>query len=210
MGTEVKTDTTKIDETKVNEETKTEDVVNEDETKVEETKNSTSDLIRQLKKEKKELLDYKNNAEALKLKETNDFKTAYEKISKDFEALKENLKNSNLKNKFIVEAQKRNIIDPDLAFRALEDYKNDYTVDEDGSIDGLDKVFTKLIKDKPYLVASSKTSVLPNTSGKVTPGNEKIWTQAEFQALSFSEKIKVLPIYEKQLKEGLIVDADKE
>src|SRR5664280_1326944 len=94
------------------------------------SKTKDSDLIVGLKKRLKELEAEKSETEATKLKELNDFKTLYEKDHMELEKTKTSFKNSTLKNSFIIEAQKLGIIDPDLAFRALEDYNELYTVDD--------------------------------------------------------------------------------
>jgi hypothetical protein len=170
----------------------------------ENSKTKASDLIVDLKKRLKALETEKAETEATKLKELNDFKTLYEKDHMELEKTRTNFKNSTLKNSFIVEAQKLGFIDPDLAFRALEDYNELYTVDDNGKIEGLKEVLAKLIKDKPYLVNTKVTPVLPVTSGKVDPTQQRVFTAEEIKTMSYEDKKKFASVIEEQMKKGLI------
>ena len=170
----------------------------------ENSKTKASDLIVDLKKRLKALETEKAETEATKLKELNDFKTLYEKDHIELEKTRTNFKNSTLKNSFIVEAQKLGFIDPDLAFRALEDYNDLYTVDDNGKIEGLKEVLAKLIKDKPYLVNTKVPPVLPVTSGKVDPTQQRVFTAEEIKTMSYEDKKKFASVIEEQMKKGLI------
>jgi len=166
--------------------------------------NKANDRIRQLAKENKDLKTQKALEDANRLKETNDFKTLYETEHAQYEKLKNDYLTSTMKNKFILAAQKLNIIDPDLAFRALEDYKDLYTVEENGNVLGFDKVLAALIKDKPYLIGTKKEAPLTSTSGKVTATAEHIYTAEEIKGMSYEEKKKFANVIEEQMKKGLI------
>jgi len=88
------------------------------------------------------------------LEEQNRFKELYEKERQAREAESTGRKSDAIRSRFLLAAQSKGIVDPDVAFTVAKTLPGFATVsvDDDGKVSGIDELVEMLVKDKPYLI----------------------------------------------------------
>jgi len=88
------------------------------------------------------------------LEEQSRYKELYEKERQAREAESTGRKSDAIRSRFLLAAQSKGIVDPDVAFtvaRSLPGFAT-VSVDDEGKVSGIDELVEMLVKDKPYLI----------------------------------------------------------
>ena len=101
------------------------------------------------------------------LEEQERFKELYEKERQAREKEASGRKDDAIRARFLLAAQSKGIVDPDVAFiiaRSLPPF-GAVQVDDEGKVTGIDEVVETLVKEKPYLVSQLQTQPKPQSVG---------------------------------------------
>jgi len=93
-------------------------------------------------------------AERKSLEEQARYKELYEKERQAREAESTGRKSDAIRSRFLLAAQSKGIVDPDVAFTVAKSLPGFATVamDDEGKVSGIDELVEMLVKDKPYLI----------------------------------------------------------
>jgi hypothetical protein len=97
-------------------------------------------------------------AEQKSLAEQGKFKELYEQQIKESEAQQARLNDEIARNRFLVLATKKGVVDPEGAFilaKAAATYGSTVSVGKDGAVSGIDTVLESLLEEKPYLIGKA-------------------------------------------------------
>jgi len=88
------------------------------------------------------------------LEEQARYKELYEKERQGREAESTGRKSDAIRSRFLLAAQSKGIVDPDVAFTVAKSLPGFATVsvDDEGKVSGVDELVEMLVKDKPYLI----------------------------------------------------------
>jgi hypothetical protein len=88
------------------------------------------------------------------LEEQARYKELYEKERQGREAESTGRKSDAIRSRFLLAAQSKGIVDPDVAFTVAKSLPGFATVsvDDEGKVSGIDELVEMLVKDKPYLI----------------------------------------------------------
>jgi hypothetical protein len=101
------------------------------------------------------------------LEEQERFKELYEKERQAREKEASGRKDDAIRARFLLSAQSKGIVDPDVAFiiaRSLPPFSA-VQVDDEGKVTGIDEVVETLVKEKPYLVSQPQQQPKPQSVG---------------------------------------------
>lgn len=149
-------------------------------------------MFRDLKDErsKRQALEAAETARKEKeLTEQGQFKTLADQKAAEAKTYREKYENSAKQNAFNAAALKKGITDIDAAWKLAEQGK--ITLDDQGTISGVDAVVEELAKSKPYLVGKPGavgSPSAPGTSGG--EGGKRTYKRSELRDVSFFEKNK--------------------
>jgi len=114
-----------------------------------------------------EIAAAQEEAERKALEEQERFKELYEKERQAREKEASGRKDDAVRARFLLAAQSKGIVDPDVAFliaRALPGFTA-VQVDDEGKVTGIDEVVETLVKEKPYLVSQPQQQPKPQSVG---------------------------------------------
>ena len=88
------------------------------------------------------------------LEEQARYKELYEKERQGREAESTGRKSDAIRSRFLLAAQSKGIVDPDVAFTVAKSLPGfaAVSVDDEGKVSGIDELVEMLVKDKPYLI----------------------------------------------------------
>jgi len=88
------------------------------------------------------------------LEEQSRYKELYEKERQAREAESTGRKSDAIRSRFLLTAQSKGIVDPDVTFTVAKSLPGFATVsvDDEGKVSGIDELVEMLVKDKPYLI----------------------------------------------------------
>ena len=88
------------------------------------------------------------------LEEQNRYKELYEQERQAREAESTGRKSDAIRSRFLLAAQSKGIVDPDVAFTVAKSLPGfaAVAVDDEGKVSGIDELVEMLVKDKPYLI----------------------------------------------------------
>jgi hypothetical protein len=88
------------------------------------------------------------------LEEQSRYKELYEKERQAREAESTGRKSDAIRSRFLLAAQSKGIVDPDVAFTVAKSLPGfaAVAVDDEGKVSGIDELVEMLVKDKPYLI----------------------------------------------------------
>jgi len=101
-----------------------------------------------------EISSAQEEAERKSLEEQARYKELYEKERQAREAESTGRKSDAIRSRFLLAAQSKGIVDPDIAFvvaKSLPGFAM-VAVDDEGKVSGIDELVEMLVKDKPYLI----------------------------------------------------------
>ena len=101
------------------------------------------------------------------LEEQERFKELYEKERQAREKEASGRKDDAIRARFLLAAQSKGVVDPDVAFiiaRSLPPF-GAVQVDDEGKVTGIDEVVETLVKEKPYLVSQPQQQPKPQSVG---------------------------------------------
>jgi len=101
------------------------------------------------------------------LEEQERFKELYEKERQAREKETSARKDDAVRTRFLLAAQSKGVVDPDVAFiiaRSLPAF-GAVQVDDEGKVTGIDEVVESLVKEKPYLVSQPQQQPKPQSVG---------------------------------------------
>jgi len=101
------------------------------------------------------------------LEEQERFKELYEKERQAREKEASGRKDDAIRARFLLAAQSKGIVDPDVAFivaKSLPPF-GAVQVDDEGKVTGIDEVVETLVKEKPYLVSQPQQQPKPQSVG---------------------------------------------
>jgi len=101
-----------------------------------------------------EISSAQEEAERKSLEEQARYKELYEKERQAREAESTGRKSDAIRSRFLLAAQSKGIVDPDVAFTVAKSLPGFATVsvDDEGKVSGIDELVEMLVKDKPYLI----------------------------------------------------------
>jgi len=114
-----------------------------------------------------EIAAAQEEAERKALEEQERYKELYEKERQAREKEATGRKDDAIRARFLLAAQSKGIVDPDVAFviaRSLPGF-GAVQVDDEGKVTGIDEVVETLVKEKPYLVSQPQTQPKPQSVG---------------------------------------------
>jgi hypothetical protein len=114
-----------------------------------------------------EIAAAQEEAERKALEEQERYKELYEKERQAREKEASGRKDDAIRSRFLLAAQSKGIVDPDVAFliaKALPGFTA-VQVDDEGKVTGIDEVVEALVKEKPYLVSQPQTQPKPQSVG---------------------------------------------
>jgi len=114
-----------------------------------------------------EIAAAQEEAERKALEEQERFKELYEKERQAREKEASGRKDDAIRARFLLAAQSKGVVDPDVAFiiaRSLPPF-GAVQVDDEGKVTGIDEVVETLVKEKPYLVSQPQTQPKPQSVG---------------------------------------------
>jgi DNA repair exonuclease SbcCD nuclease subunit len=114
-----------------------------------------------------EIAAAQEDAERKALEEQERYKELYEKERQAREKEASGRKDDAVRARFLLAAQSKGIVDPDVAFliaKALPGFTA-VQVDDEGKVSGIDEVVEALVKEKPYLVSQPQTQQKPQSVG---------------------------------------------
>ena len=114
-----------------------------------------------------EIAAAQEEAERKALVEQERFKELYEKERQAREKEASGRKDDAIRARFLLAAQSKGIVDPDVAFiiaRSLPPF-GAVQVDDEGKVTGIDEVVETLVKEKPYLVSQPQPQPKPQSVG---------------------------------------------
>ena len=114
-----------------------------------------------------EIAAAQEEAERKALVEQERFRELYEKERQAREKEASGRKDDAVRARFLLAAQSKGIVDPDVAFiiaRSLPPF-GAVQVDDEGKVTGIDEVVETLVKEKPYLVSQPQTQPKPQSVG---------------------------------------------
>jgi len=101
------------------------------------------------------------------LEEQERYKELYEKERQAREAESSGRKSDAIRSRFLLAAQSKGIVDPDVAYviaKTLPEFAG-VALGEDGAVAGIDSVLDSLIGSKPYLISQPKEQPKPQSVG---------------------------------------------
>jgi len=114
-----------------------------------------------------EIAAAQEEAERKALEEQERYKELYEKERQAREKEASGRKDDAVRARFLLAAQSKGIVDPDVAFliaKALPTFTA-VQVDDEGKVTGIDEVVEALVKEKPYLVSQPQQQPKPQSVG---------------------------------------------
>jgi len=114
-----------------------------------------------------EIAAAQEEAERKALEEQERFKELYEKERQAREKEASGRKDDAIRARFLLTAQSKGVVDPDVAFviaRSLPGF-GAVQVDDEGKVTGIDEVVETLVKEKPYLVSQPQQQPKPQSVG---------------------------------------------
>ena len=114
-----------------------------------------------------EIAAAQEEAERKALVEQERFKELYEKERQAREKEASGRKDDAIRARFLLAAQSKGVVDPDVAFiiaRSLPPF-GAVQVDDEGKVTGIDEVVETLVKEKPYLVSQPQQQPKPQSVG---------------------------------------------
>lgn len=103
--------------------------------------------------------------EQAQLTEQEKLQKRAEEAEQTAQALAQRLTDTLVRAEVMAQAQKHGVIDLDAAYRLID--RSLVKVGDDGSVEGVDKAVAALVKERPWLVASTTASVTnPQKSGR--------------------------------------------
>jgi hypothetical protein len=114
-----------------------------------------------------EIAAAQEEAERKALVEQERFKELYEKERQAREKEASGRKDDAIRARFLLAAQSKGVVDPDVAFliaKALPGFTA-VQVDDEGKVTGIDEVVETLVKEKPYLVSQPQQQPKPQSVG---------------------------------------------
>lgn len=133
----------------------------------------------------------KSDAEAKRLEDEGKFKELYEKSEAEKKAAEERLTEATLRNAFLVEAPKHNIVDADAAWKLMD--RSGVTLGDDGSAQGIEAALKSLVEAKPFLVQSGPAGKKagapsnPSKEGGEGDGTKRTYKRSELKDSKFFE-----------------------
>jgi len=114
-----------------------------------------------------EIAAAQEEAERKALEEQERFKELYEKERQAREKEASGRKDDAIRARFLLAAQTKGIVDPDVAFVIAKSMPpfGAVQVDDEGKVTGIDEVVETLVKEKPYLVSQPQTQPKPQSVG---------------------------------------------
>jgi len=114
-----------------------------------------------------EIAAVQEEAERKALEEQERYKELYEKERQAREKETSGRKDDAIRARFLLAAQSKGIVDPDVAFliaKALPGFTA-VQVDDEGKVTGIDEVIEALVNEKPYLVSQPQQQPKPQSVG---------------------------------------------
>jgi len=101
-----------------------------------------------------EIASAQEEAERKSLEEQSRYKELYEQERQAREAESTGRKSDAIRSRFLLAAQSKGIVDPDVAFTVAKSLPGFamVAVDDEGKVSGIDELVEMLVKDKPYLI----------------------------------------------------------
>jgi len=101
-----------------------------------------------------EIASAQAEADRKALEEQSRYKELYEKERQAREAESTGRKSDAIRSRFLLAAQSKGIVDPDVAFTVAKSLPGFamVAVDDEGKVSGIDELVEMLVKDKPYLI----------------------------------------------------------
>ena len=118
-----------------------------------------------------EISSAQEEAERKSLEEQARYKELYEKERQGREAESTARKNDAVRSRFLLAAQSKGIVDPDVAFvvaKSLPGFAM-VSVDDEGKVSGIDELVEMLVKDKPYLIPSPQSQKAQSVGAASNP-----------------------------------------
>jgi len=105
-----------------------------------------------------EIAAEQEEAERKALEEQQRYKELYEKEHQAHEAESTARKDDAIRSRFLLTAQSKGVVDPDVAFVIAKSMPTFTSVSlgEDGAVTGIDELVETLVKEKPYLVSQQQ------------------------------------------------------
>jgi hypothetical protein len=114
-----------------------------------------------------EIASAQEEAERKALEEQERYKELYEKEHQAREAEAVARREDTIRSRFLLAAQSKGIVDPDVAYviaKTLPEFAG-VALGEDGAVAGIDSVLDSLIGSKPYLISQPKEQPKPQSVG---------------------------------------------
>jgi len=118
-----------------------------------------------------EISSAQEEAERKSLEEQARYKELYEKERQGREAESTGRKSDAIRSRFLLAAQSKGVVDPDVAFvvaKSLPGFAM-VAVDDEGKVSGIDELVEMLVKDKPYLIPSPQSQKAQSVGSASNP-----------------------------------------